>query len=106
MNDPDKQTVVESQDCHLRPVVQRLVDALRKQRQVEDDQSRIADLQQDAFNEELLFVDIFNRSVGVFLVFDVRKSNGEGREISYNPDREEKGCPSREWRRKEFRMSR
>lgn len=78
MNDPDKQTVVESQDCHLRPVVQRLVDALRKQRQVEDDQSRIADLQQDAFNEELLFVDIFNRSVGVFLVFDVRKSNGEG----------------------------
>ena len=78
MNNPDQNGVVQGENGHLRPISQCFVDALRKQGQIKNNQCGIADLQQNAFDKKVLFVDVLNRSVGVFLVFDVRKSNGEG----------------------------
>lgn len=43
-----------------------------------NDQRRVADLQQNAFDKKVLFVDVLNRSVGILFVFNVCESNGEG----------------------------
>lgn len=48
MYQPQKEAVVEAQDTDLKDIAAGGIDALRKKRQVEDDESRVAHLQNDA----------------------------------------------------------